>query len=334
MNSTKKVSVITPCYNGEQFIHRLLDSILKQDYPCIEMCVIDDGSTDGSAKIIKSYITRFSEKGYQLTYIYQQNSGQSVAINKGLQWMMGDYLVWPDSDDFYSVDTAISELVQVLETSDEETSIVRCHCHLLDEKTLKRVGEFAVTTQNDGKTDLFEDCLFAKNDFWFVPGNYMAKSAHLREVLPSLTIYTEKNAGQNWQLMLPLFYNRKCLTLKRYLYFVLVRSNSHSRGQYATYEKVIAKYEAYERTIINTLLAIHMCPTKRKDYLKEIDRKYKKITLQVMINYGKLSDAGFIFKYLNQECQPLDFALRIKYYLLYIPALNKLLKIVFSLIRK
>lgn len=334
MNSTKKVSVITPCYNGGSFINRLLDSILRQDYPCIEMCVIDDGSTDDSAKIIKSYITRFSDKGYQLTYIYQQNSGQSVAINKGLQWMTGDYLVWPDSDDFYSADTAISELVQALETSDEETSIVRCHCHLLDENTLKRVGEFAVITQNDGKTDLFEDCLFVRNNFWFVPGNYMAKSAHLREVLPSLTIYTEKNAGQNWQLMLPLFYNRKCLTLKRYLYSVLVRAGSHSRGQYATYEQVIAKYEAYERTIINTLLAINMCQIKRKDYLKKIDREYKKIRLQVMINYGKLSDAKSIFKCLNQECQSLDFTLKCKYYLLYVPALNRLLKIVLSLIRK
>ncbi|WDL83939.1 glycosyltransferase family 2 protein [Aeromonas bestiarum] len=334
MNSNKKVSIITPCYNGDKFIHRLLDSVLMQDYPCIEMCVIDDGSTDNSAEVIKSYIPRFSAKGYQLTYLYQDNSGQSVAINKGLQWMTGDYLVWPDSDDFYSADTAISELVQALETSDDETSIVRCHCHLLDENTLKRVGEFAVITQNNGKTDLFEDCLFAINGFWFGAGNYMAKSAHLREVLPSLTIYTEKNAGQNWQLMLPLFYNRKCLTIKKYLYSVLVRADSHSRGQYATYEQVIAKYETYERTVINTLLAINICQTKRNEYLNKIEKKYKKVKFQVMISHEKLADAKNIFKYLSQECDSLDFTLKIKYYLLYVPALNKLLKMIFSLIRR
>lgn len=44
------VSVITPCYNTGEIIHRLLDSILKQDYPSVEMLVVDDGSTDNSKK--------------------------------------------------------------------------------------------------------------------------------------------------------------------------------------------------------------------------------------------------------------------------------------------
>ena len=42
----KLVSVITPCYNSGKFIHRLLETILEQDYPCLEMYVIDDGSVD------------------------------------------------------------------------------------------------------------------------------------------------------------------------------------------------------------------------------------------------------------------------------------------------
>ncbi|MCK7634365.1 MULTISPECIES: glycosyltransferase family 2 protein [unclassified Shewanella] len=334
MHLDKKVSIITPCFNGEKFIHRLLDSVLMQDYPCIEMCVIDDGSVDNSAQIIKSYIPRFSAKGYQLTYLYQDNSGQSVAINKGLQWMAGDYLAWPDSDDFYAVESAITQLVQVLEASDEQTSMVRCHCTLLDEETLKQVGLFAVNKHNDDKTDLFEDCLFAQNGFWFVPGNYMAKVAHLREVLPSLTIYTEKNAGQNWQLMLPLLYNRKCITIKHNLYSVLVRANSHSRGQYSTYEQVVAKYQAYERTILNVLDGMKLTQAERQPYIDNIKQKYKVVKLQVMIDFAKSKEARLLFGELTKLNQKVPLKTYVKYQLIKLPSLYRLLKSMIQLARK
>ncbi|GIC28069.1 glycosyltransferase family 2 protein [Vibrio cholerae] len=334
MNLNKKVSIITPCFNGEKFIHRLLDSVLTQDYPCIEMCVIDDGSVDNSAQIIKSYIPRFSAKGYQLTYFHQKNAGQSVAINKGLQWMTGDYLVWPDSDDFYAVESAITQLVQALEVSDEKTSMARSHCYLLDEITLKQVGEFAVSADNVGKTDLFEDCLFAKNGFWFVPGNYMAKVAHLREVLPSLAIYTERNAGQNWQLMLPLLYNRKCITIKRNLYSVLVRANSHSRGQYSTYEQVVAKYQAYERTILNVLDGMKLTQAERQPYIDNIKQKYKVVKLQVMIDFAKSKEARLLFGELTKLNQKVPLKTYVKYQLIKLPSLYRLLKSMIQLARK
>ena len=50
------VSIITPCYNTGKIIHRLLDSILEQDYPFIEMLVVDDGSTDNSKQIAEEYL--------------------------------------------------------------------------------------------------------------------------------------------------------------------------------------------------------------------------------------------------------------------------------------
>ena len=333
MNLDKKVSIITPCFNGEKFIHRLLDSVLIQDYPRIEMCVIDDGSTDNSAQIIKSYIPRFLAKGFQLTYLQQENAGQSVAINKGMQWMSGDYLVWPDSDDFYAVASAITELVQVLEASDEQTSMARCHCTLLDEETLKQVGQFAVNEDNDGKTDLFEDCLFAENGFWFVPGNYMVKVAQLREVLPSLTIYTEKNAGQNWQLMLPLLYNRKCITIKHNLYSVLVRANSHSRGQYSTYEKIIARNDAYKRTILNTLESMLINKDVKSSYKKNIDEKYQIIRLGVAVSFKRKEDANYIYESLVKNNCNISWRNIIKYRLMYFPLANKFLELIFLIKR-
>ena len=55
------VSNVTPCYNSAKYLYRLLDSVLMQDYPDIEMFAIDDGSTDNTKEIIESYIPRFQD---------------------------------------------------------------------------------------------------------------------------------------------------------------------------------------------------------------------------------------------------------------------------------
>ena len=74
------VSVITPCFNTGDYLHWLLDSVLEQTYPYIQMIVVDDGSTDNSRQIIESYVPKFNDRGYSLEYVYQENQGQSAAI--------------------------------------------------------------------------------------------------------------------------------------------------------------------------------------------------------------------------------------------------------------
>lgn len=58
----EKVSVITPCYNGESFIARFLDSLLVQTYNNIEFILINDGSTDKTEEIVRSYRKKFKDK--------------------------------------------------------------------------------------------------------------------------------------------------------------------------------------------------------------------------------------------------------------------------------
>lgn len=324
----KLVSVITPCYNGEKLITRLLDSILKQSYPRIEMFVIDDGSTDKTNEIVKSYIPRFEQKGYSLQYIYQENAGQSVAINRGLKLFQGDYLVWPDSDDFYRTDDAIEQMVTKLEQSDDSVSMVRCQGYYVDEETLKPVGKFQVNEYNRNKVDLFEDCLWVKHGLWFVAGGYMAKSQKIRECIPDKEIYTEKNAGQNWQLMLPLLYQHKCLTIQKYLYNVLVRKDSHSRGQYSTFEQKCAKYQAYENTIGATLRKMVNIPELEKErYLQRLTLHYKEIKFSVCIEEWKPMEARNLYKELiNNSLFSVPKSMTVKYYCSYLPWGNIILK--------
>jgi len=59
-----RVSIVTPVYNGEQYLGRLLDSVLAQSWDQIEMIVADDGSEDGTLKIAESYREKFQERGF------------------------------------------------------------------------------------------------------------------------------------------------------------------------------------------------------------------------------------------------------------------------------
>lgn len=282
------VSIITPCYNTGNLLPRLLDSILAQDYPFVEMYAINDGSKDETENIIKQYIPVFEAKGYSLNYVYQENSGQSVAINNGLKLVKGEFLVWPDSDDFYSSSTALSSMVDILKNSDDSVSMVRCLAEVIEEKTLAVVRKYSYTQQ----TEWFEDCLFAKNNFWFYPGDYMVKMKDLDIRIREREIYTEKNAGQNWQLLLPLLYKKKCITINEYHYKILERAASHSRGQYKTFEEIIIKNKSYENTIIATLEKMSFLPDEEKNqYINQIREKYLLIQFRLAVIYGKTNIA-------------------------------------------
>ena len=292
----KLVSILTPCYNGEKYIRRLLDSILDQTYPRIEMFVIDDGSTDNSANIIKSYIPRFEVKGYSLTYLYQENAGQSVAINKGLKLITGDYLIWPDCDDWYAVNDAIQQMVACLNDSDYSVSMVRCQSYVLEENTLKQIGKFCVNKATKGKIDLFEDCLFHSNGFWYGAGNYMAKTSKIEETIPNKEIFTDKYAGQNWQLMLPLLYKNKCLTIEKFLHNILARKDSHSRGQYSTLEQNLKRYDSYEKNLLFTMNNIeNMQIAEKEKYQHAIKNIYKEICFILFISHKRYKNAFDIF---------------------------------------
>lgn len=86
------VSVITPCYNGGRFLRQTLQSALDQTRTPLEIIVIDDGSTDDSAKIAESF-------GAPVRVIRQANQGESVARNRGIAEARGTHLLFLDADD-------------------------------------------------------------------------------------------------------------------------------------------------------------------------------------------------------------------------------------------
>lgn len=88
-----EVAVIVPCYNAASYLTRALDSVLVQTYSNFRLCVVDDGSTDETAKILK----RYAEYG---PCIRQQRSGAAAARNRGIAVSKGRYIAFLDADDY------------------------------------------------------------------------------------------------------------------------------------------------------------------------------------------------------------------------------------------
>ncbi len=94
-----RITIVTPSFNQGKFIEQTIRSVLLQNYPNLEYIIIDGGSTDGTAEIIKKYDRWISY------WVSEKDNGQSDAINKGIGKGTGEIFNWINSDDYYSKDT-------------------------------------------------------------------------------------------------------------------------------------------------------------------------------------------------------------------------------------
>ncbi|MHB8652011.1 MAG: glycosyltransferase family 2 protein [Minisyncoccota bacterium] len=110
--STPRVSVIVPCWNEEKTIAGTIDSLLALDYPAplLEIIVVDDGSTDGTAAILK----RYALQNPQVTILTKENGGKHTALNLGIQHASGDIIGCLDADSFVNPE-ALHEVIKYFE---------------------------------------------------------------------------------------------------------------------------------------------------------------------------------------------------------------------------
>lgn len=114
----KVVSIIIPVYNTEQYLKECMGSALQQDYPFLEIILVDDGSQDGCPVLCDQYAEQYAN----VHVIHQINSGLGLARNAGMAASSGEYIFFLDSDDCIDTKKAISRLVKQAEK--EEADIV------------------------------------------------------------------------------------------------------------------------------------------------------------------------------------------------------------------
>ncbi|WP_051208025.1 glycosyltransferase family 2 protein [Butyrivibrio sp. AE3006] len=104
------ISIIIATYNADEYLKQCLDSIVSQSiFEKIELLIIDDGSTDGSSKIISEYQNKYTNIVYQ----YQENQGAGPARNNALELVHGSFVAYMDADDYYPDNTCLEDLYNV-----------------------------------------------------------------------------------------------------------------------------------------------------------------------------------------------------------------------------
>ncbi|GJM15341.1 MAG: hypothetical protein DHS20C13_06680 [Thermodesulfobacteriota bacterium] len=159
------VSIIIPCFNSEKYLAESIRSALDQTYKNCEIIVIDDGSTDKTADIIKSF-------GFSVTGIFEENRGASAARNKGTEVARGEFIQYLDSDDLLTPDSLEKKLT-ALRDSAYDVAYSDWQELKEDQKGNFVKGDVKSRSIQDLNSNI-EIALFTQ--FWAPPAAYLFKS--------------------------------------------------------------------------------------------------------------------------------------------------------------
>jgi len=116
------VSVVMTCFNQRAFLAEAIESVLGQSYADLELIVVDDGSSDNSATLVRSY------RDPRLSYVWQENAGPSAATNRGIEQARGQHIALMGGDDVCAASRVAVQLDQLRRGYD----IVFCLPKLID----------------------------------------------------------------------------------------------------------------------------------------------------------------------------------------------------------
>jgi glycosyltransferase involved in cell wall biosynthesis len=203
------VSVVIPTYNQKDFVHETIDSVLVQDYKNIEIIITDDGSKDGTIRIIQEYAAKYPDKIFPV--LSERNTGIAANLNRGLAKVRGEYIAWLAGDDLM-FSGKVRKQVDLLDT---RSDAVGC-CH-----------DAEVFNSSDGKIfGLFSMLMNKKFGFreggvelWFDTSYFMLPSTvMIRSEAVSVYGFDERLKYLNdWLFDVEVFRQGKCIPLNEVL---------------------------------------------------------------------------------------------------------------------
>lgn len=265
------ISVILPTYNREKLLMRAVNSVLKQTYADLELIVVDDASTDGTAELMAGVTDP------RVRYVCQErNQGACAARNRGVMLAKGEYIAFQDSDDDWAVDKLEKQLDYLNKTG---ADIVFC----------------AFRRYSDGKEDVFPPASLPEG-----PVSY--RQLLLENLISTQTILGRKACFvqypfdetfprmQDWELVLRLSQSCRILYMKEPLSSVYVQADSISRKPEAglqALEKLLEKHRgelrrndaAAKRFAVAMAVMTRQCGRNpARAYLKMLSPRLKPVT--------------------------------------------------------
>jgi len=275
------VSIITPCYNGQSYLHRYFQAMLRQTYRNFELIFVNDYSTDKTGIIAENYKPKLQAKNIEVKIINLiKNVGVAGAVNEGLKHFTGDYVMFLDSDDVMYPDH-IEEKVRFLEHNKQYAWAA---CRIRKVKNSRPVGMLQVSHEKKAE-NIFER-LILHQKVCYSPVLYFYRTSKFLEVNPSRSIYATRH-GQNWQLLLPTAYKYECAFIDKVLGDYVVRPNSLSRT--INWPKLLDKTNEREFILTDTLNRINMPDKQKQEYINMIKQAYVKKKVMLLGGTGVLS---------------------------------------------
>ena len=149
------VSIVIPTYNHARFLPRAIRSALGQDYPNVEIVVVDDGSTDATAQIVEPFLPN-------VRYVHQENQGLAGARNTGIRTASGSLVFFLDADDLMMAET-LSKMLDALNKS-PGTAMVACRSFVLFEPVdTDNLPDPVPAEQQEPKEIGWEDLVFGSS---------------------------------------------------------------------------------------------------------------------------------------------------------------------------
>lgn len=277
------ISVIIPVYNVGAYLEECLDSVKNQTYTDIEVILVNDGSIDNSQAICELYC----EQDSRFHLINQENQGQSVARNHGVNASIGELITFVDSDDVIS-----TKYLEVLNNyMNEDIDIVECNYRATRSvfNKLKEAENIQILFEGNSEESVIKSCNYGAS-YSPVCKLYRRK---LLEDFPFLTgvIYEDIYHGVG-----VLKFIRKMVRLDYVGYYYRKRSNSTMHKQFSKKnldlftccDKLVDLFASDEKLIsyIGKFL-VQIVTTHHKDYIKK-DNPYQKLYEEKLRKYIKL----------------------------------------------
>lgn len=197
----KRVSIIVPVWNVEQYLRKCLDSLVNQTFKDIEIVIINDSSPDNSQEIIDEYKKAYPDL---ISCYIKENGGQASARNLGLKKCHGEYITFVDSDDW--VDTQMVEKMynQAINTNSD---IVVCEAYSVIDDNIKKLDIFKSDNSDVHKRyiintpgacwgQLIKKDIIVNNDLYFLEHHFYEDIA----VMPALCLFSKRITFMNENL--------------------------------------------------------------------------------------------------------------------------------------